>query len=388
MIHFAYPNASPTQNLFLGCGRFVASPLDEPLGNGYEPVQPTIFGIAQVSEAALVLAPESSDTWQLIYEIKDESPQNFIGDSQGLAYLLALISRSQQISMQISTDIWCTGCIGIGEGMTPLLTTVDPTGFNIKLKAFLSEENQDKLFIVPAANVQPTDLILFRENNVEALSLNQFQNLNVQQLLKKKVILKVHFSELELLADTIFDKPAKSREPKQKKKIMDVIRFGGKEIEISEGDITQVEADAIASSDDSYLGMRGGVPGAILKAGGDIIWEETRKYVPAELGSAVVTSAGRLHAEYVIHSVIGDFDKGIMPDAHLVEKAVINCLNEAERLGCRTIAMPVLNVEYVIHAMTDTISRQLKSKANLQKVFIVLYEQDILFDYLKASMEK
>jgi len=425
MIHFAYPNASPTQGIFLGCGRYVASSLDEPPvdeppvdeppvdelpGNGYDMVQLNIPNIAQVSQAALILAPESSDSEQVIYEIKDPSPQRFIGESLELAYLLALISRSRQLGFQISTDIWCTGCVGIGNGVTPLLTTVDVAGFDIKLRAFLSEGNNDKLFIVPAANVQPIHQVLFREHNASVLSLSQFQNLTFQE---EKVILKVHLNDLGLLTDTAFNKPAKSadeekisrvwgygvpwrnRDSRHRKRSMKVSNFGGKEIEISLGSITRVKADAIASSDDNYLTMGGGVSRAIRRAGGYSIRREARNYTPAKLGSAVITSAGRLRAKYVIHAVVIDFDEEIWPDADIVQMATASCLSEADHLECRTIAMPALgtgagrlDVESVVYAMIDTIFEQLESKRNLQKVTIVLYRQDILFDYLKTSLEK
>jgi O-acetyl-ADP-ribose deacetylase (regulator of RNase III) len=396
MTHFAYPNASPTQGLFLGCGRYAASALDEPPGNGYELVQLNIPNIAQVSLAALILAPECGDTGQVIYEIRDETRQRFIGESLDLAYVLTLINRSRQLKLLINNDIWCTGCINMGYGVTPLLTTVDFAGFDIKLRAFLSEENEDRLFIVPAANIQPIHQVLFNDYGVRPLSLNQFVGIAVQDFFESKVILKVHLNELELLRNTIFNEPAK---PASEEKIHEVWGYGvssknlissfnGKEIEILIGDITKVRADAIVNCDDAHLSMRGGLPRDILEAGGKIIWDETRKYVPAKLGSALVTSAGRLQAKYLIHSIIGDFYKGILPDPHLVETAVINCLNEADRLKCKTVAMPVLNVEYVINAMTDTICEQLDKKANLQKVALVLYEQDTLFDYLKASFER
>ena len=155
----------------------------------------------------------------------------------------------------------------IYDGMTPLLTTVDFAGFDIKLRAFLSEENGEHLFIVPAANVQPTHEILFREYNVRALSLDQFVKLAVRELPKEKVILKVHLNQLGLLTDTIFNKPVTPPHDEKKhevwgygipwrdpdsghrKRSMKVISFGGKEIEILLGDITEMNVDAVVSSD-------------------------------------------------------------------------------------------------------------------------------------------
>ena len=302
----------------------------------------------------------------------------------------------------------------IYDGMTPLLTTVDFAGFDIKLRAFLSEENGEHLFIVPAANVQPTHEILFREYNVRALSLDQFVKLAVRELPKEKVILKVHLNQLGLLTDTIFNKPVTPPHDEKKhevwgygipwrdpdsghrKRSMKVISFGGKEIEILLGDITKMNVDAVISSDGSYLNMSGGVSRAIRKAGGSVIQKQTRQHIPVELGSVIATSAGRLYAKYVIHSAVVTRREGtVCSDVDIVRRATINCLNEADRLGCQSIAMPALgtgggklDVEFVVYAMIDTVFEELENKHNLQKVTIVLYRQDILFDYLKASLEK
>jgi O-acetyl-ADP-ribose deacetylase (regulator of RNase III) len=217
-----------------------------------------------------------------------------------------------------------------------------------------------------------------------------------------------------LLRDTIFNEPAKPadekkirnvwgygipwrhRDQRQQQKSIKVASFtSGKEIELLLGDITKMKVDAVVSSDDNYLSMGGGVSEAIRKAGGRLIRKETRKYIPAELGAAITTSAGRLYAKYVIHAVVIDFDQNIWPDADIVQMATESCLNEADGLGCRTIAMPALgtgagrlDVEEVVYAMIDEIFSQLENKQNLQKVFIVLYREDRLFDYLKASFER
>lgn len=74
------------------------------------------------------------------------------------------------------------------------------------------------------------------------------------------------------------------------------------EIKVVKGDITQVKADAIVNAANNKLVMGGGVAGAIKRKGGKIIEDEAVKKGPIKVGEAVVTGAGDLPAEYVIHA--------------------------------------------------------------------------------------
>src|SRR5256885_8436792 len=81
--------------------------------------------------------------------------------------------------------------------------------------------------------------------------------------------------------------------------------IGNSVIELVMGDITQQEVDAIVNAANSRLAGGGGVDGAIHRAGGPAIMEETRRRYPdgCATGSAVISGAGNLHAKYVIHAV-------------------------------------------------------------------------------------
>ena len=72
---------------------------------------------------------------------------------------------------------------------------------------------------------------------------------------------------------------------------------------LTKSDITERNVDAIVNAANSHLLHGGGVAGSIVRKGGRIIQEESNKidYVPT--GSAVITSAGRLQCNYVIHAV-------------------------------------------------------------------------------------
>ena len=79
------------------------------------------------------------------------------------------------------------------------------------------------------------------------------------------------------------------------------VSYKGKVIELVKGDITKVKADAIVNAANEGLRGGGGVDGAIHRAGGPEIMAECRKIGHCPTGSAVITTAGRLPASYVIH---------------------------------------------------------------------------------------
>jgi len=110
------------------------------------------------------------------------------------------------------------------------------------------------------------------------------------------------------------------------------------ELEVREGDIAEVEADAIANAANDHLWIGAGVAGALKRAGGDEIEHEAMAQGPIELGTAVATAAGRLHARYVVHGAVMGQD--LRTNAELVRRTTRSCLDVADELGCRSLALP------------------------------------------------
>jgi len=225
MTYFSYPKANPRakgeDSKFLGCGKYVTFPMGELPGDDYEIANPQSGHIAQVGnieeimQAALILVPSSGEIEQAIYEKKDDESKLFRSNSLGLAYLLALIACSKEFNFKIYDDIWCTGDIAIHEGKQPCLKTVPQAYFSINIKSFLSQENS-KLFIVPAANIQPTDQAEIKKKNAEILSLNDVNFYGLLNRYKaKKIILRVHWNELHLLVEKFFTDYQPRNDPKK-----------------------------------------------------------------------------------------------------------------------------------------------------------------------------
>jgi len=110
------------------------------------------------------------------------------------------------------------------------------------------------------------------------------------------------------------------------------------QLEVVAGDIASLEVDAVANAANNHLWMGAGVAGALKRAGGDEIEREATAQAPIPVGTAVVTSGGRLPARYVIHGAVMGQD--LRTTADLVERTTRACLALAGELGCRSFALP------------------------------------------------
>ena len=110
------------------------------------------------------------------------------------------------------------------------------------------------------------------------------------------------------------------------------------ELEVVEGNIAELEVDAIANAANNHLWMGAGVAGAIKGAGGDEIEREAVAKGPIEIGDAVATSAGRLPAQHVIHGAVMGQD--LRTDADAIVRTTARCLELADELGAESLALP------------------------------------------------
>ena len=94
----------------------------------------------------------------------------------------------------------------------------------------------------------------------------------------------------------------------------------------------------MANAANDRLWMGAGVAGALKRAGGDEIEREAVALGPIPLGSAVATGARRLPARWVIHGAVMGQD--LRTNAELVRLTTRSCLELADELGCRSLALP------------------------------------------------
>ena len=114
-------------------------------------------------------------------------------------------------------------------------------------------------------------------------------------------------------------------------------------VETVRGDITAESVDAIVNAANEQLAPGGGVCGAIHRAGGAGVAEECRRIGHCPTGSAVATTGGDLPARFVIHAVGPVWHGGTYGEPDLLAAAYTSALDEAARVGARTIAFPAIS---------------------------------------------
>ena len=155
---------------------------------------------------------------------------------------------------------------------------------------------------------------------------------------------------------------------------------------VTTGDITAITTQAVVNAANSSLLGGGGVDGAIHRMGGSSILDECReirkKSYPRGLppGEAVVTRAGNLPAEYVIHTVGPVWHGGTRNEEETLKNCYTNSLKIALKLSVKDIAFPAISTGVygfpkdraaviVFHVMCDF----LKRNKIPQTVYLVFY---------------
>jgi O-acetyl-ADP-ribose deacetylase (regulator of RNase III) len=110
------------------------------------------------------------------------------------------------------------------------------------------------------------------------------------------------------------------------------------ELEVAEGDITQLDVDAIANAANDRLWMGAGVAGAIKRAAGEEVEREAVAKGPIAVGEAVATGAGRLAARWIVHGAVMGQD--LRTNGDLVRRTTASCLRVADELGAESLALP------------------------------------------------
>lgn len=159
-------------------------------------------------------------------------------------------------------------------------------------------------------------------------------------------------------------------------------------IEFISGDITDQDTEAIVNAANSALAGGGGVDGAIHKQGGPQIMAELKsKYRGCPTGSAVITSAGKLKAKYVIHAV-GPFYSGTPKDRDLLSRAYQKSLELCSEHHIASVSFPSIStgayrypVAEAAQIAVKTVSDYLTEHSKIKLARFVLFDESTLKKY-------
>jgi O-acetyl-ADP-ribose deacetylase (regulator of RNase III) len=167
--------------------------------------------------------------------------------------------------------------------------------------------------------------------------------------------------------------------------------IGDAMLRLIQGNIVQIEADAIVNAANSGLAGGGGVDGAIHRAGGPSIMDECRRIGGCATGSAVITGAGPLPARHVIHAVAPFYDDGRRGEPEKLRGAYTASLALAEQHGLRSIAFPSLGTGAYRYPVRDaarialgSVIGHLRDGSGLREVTFVLFTEADLRAYAEA----
>ena len=164
-------------------------------------------------------------------------------------------------------------------------------------------------------------------------------------------------------------------------------------LQLVTGDITELDTDAIVNAANGQLVLGAGVAGAIRRKGGPAIQAECDKKGPIEVGQAVITTAGKLRARFVIHAVGPRMGTG--NEDEKLKNATLSALNVANENDLTSIAFPAIStgvfgfpIENCARIMLSMTIDYLKGPTGLEKVVFCLFDADsyrIFEEILKRS---
>ena len=168
--------------------------------------------------------------------------------------------------------------------------------------------------------------------------------------------------------------------------------IGRSVLEITQGDVTEMDTEAIVNAANAQLVLGAGVAGAIRKKGGPSIQEECDAIGGTYVGGAVVTGGGNLKADYVIHAVgprMGEGDE----DRKLTD-AVLNSLRRADEKGITSLAFPAIStgifgfpVDRAAAIMIGSAKEYLSAGTEITRVVFCLFGQEA-YDVFAAEFGK
>ena len=150
-------------------------------------------------------------------------------------------------------------------------------------------------------------------------------------------------------------------------------------IVIQQGDLTEMDTDAIVNAANNDLILGGGVAGAIRRKGGDAIQRECNEVGSIPVGYAAMTTGGTLMARFVIHAASMRLGGATTEDS--LRNSTMHSLRIANDRGLKTIAFPAVGtgiagfpMQECAEIMLRVAAAHLQGKTSLETIYFVLFD--------------
>src|SRR5204862_7727875 len=151
-------------------------------------------------------------------------------------------------------------------------------------------------------------------------------------------------------------------------------------IVIQQGDLTEMDADAIVNAANNDLVLGAGVAGAIRRKGGEEIQRECDAIGSFLVGYAAITTGGELNARFVIHAA--SMQLGGKTNADALRRSTAHSLKIANERGLKTIAFPAVGTGIAGFPLKDCAqimlreaAQHVKGETSLETVYFVLFDE-------------
>lgn len=163
-------------------------------------------------------------------------------------------------------------------------------------------------------------------------------------------------------------------------------------IVLQQGDLTEMDVDAIINAANNDLKLGGGLAGVIRRKAGPSVQRECDEIGAIPVGGAAITSAGKLKARHIIHAA--SMQLGGLTTGHALRASTAHSLRIAAEKGLRTIAFPAIGTgiggfplsECAAIMLKETVEH-LKTPTSLEKVYFILFDKPALSAFEKELRE-
>jgi O-acetyl-ADP-ribose deacetylase (regulator of RNase III) len=165
---------------------------------------------------------------------------------------------------------------------------------------------------------------------------------------------------------------------------------------IQQGDLTEMDVDAIVNAANNDLVLGAGVAGAIYRKGGEEIQKECNRIGSIPVGYAAITGGGKLKARHVIHAASMGLG-GVRTTAKSLRTSTAHSLRLAAERNLKCIAFPAVGtgvsgfpMDECAQIMLSEAAQHLQGSTSIEKIYFILLDTDArdVFQSMWAKLQR